>query len=117
MVRPRANLEWESLRLIAVAILQVQIEDGRLAILREGKACKFRRKVQEKTFAASSHNGREILYVTERCVFKLANTPEGPRVQLIEIAPGIRVQDVLDRMEFEPLVEEVKQMDRRCFLP
>ena len=39
------------------------------------------------------------MYITERAVFKL--TSEG--VELIEIAPGIDVQeDVLDRMGFVP---------------
>ena len=101
-----------------VLIMQVEVRGGKLIILQEGKACKFRRKVQEKTFAGYSQGGRQILYVTERCVLRLVDTDEGPRLQLIEVAPGIRIQeDVLDKMEFVPIVEDVVPMDHRCFLP
>ena len=53
-----------------------------------------------------------MLYVTERAVFTL--TPEG--VELTEIAPGVDLQkDVLDQMDFKPIVRDVKQMDERLF--
>lgn len=92
------------------------MRDGKLGILQEGRSCKFKQKVKEKTFAGVSCKGRQILYVTERCVFKLVVSEEGPRVQLIEVAPGIRAkEDVLDKMEFQPIVGDVKQMDERCF--
>jgi propionate CoA-transferase len=46
--------------------------------------------------------GQEVVYVTERAVFRL--TPRG--LVLSEVAPGIDVtRDVLDRMQFAPLVE------------
>ena len=98
--------------------MQIEVKDKKLSILREGKSCKFKKRVQEKTFAGVSCNGRQILYVTERCVFKLIDTRRGPQVQLIEVAPGIRVQeDILDKMDFMPIVKDVKQMDSRCFFP
>ena len=98
--------------------MQIDVQNGKLIILQEGKACKFKKQVQEKTFAGCSRNGRQVLYVTERCVFKLVDTEEGPRIQLTEVAPGISIQrDVLEKMEFEPVVEEVVLMDKRCFLP
>ena len=51
-------------------------------------------------------------------MFRLLESEEGPRVELIEIAPGVRLQeDVLDLMEFEPVVGNVKVMDPRCFCP
>ncbi len=85
-------------------------------VLQEGRSCKFKRKVQEKTFAGVSSRKRQILYVTERCVFKLQETLEGPRLQLIEIAPGIRLkEDILEKMEFEPIVGKLELMDSRCF--
>jgi propionate CoA-transferase len=41
-------------------------------------------------------------------------TPEG--VELKEIAPGLDLQkDVLDQMEFKPIVNDVKLMDERIF--
>ena len=68
--------------------------------------------------AGSSCGGREILYVTERCVFRLLEAEGGSKVELIEIAPGIRLQeDVLDLMEFKPVMRNVQLMDSRCFWP
>ena len=44
-----------------------------------------------------------MLYVTERAVFRL--TKDG--VELIEIARGVDLQkDILDHMEFKPLIAE-----------
>ena len=51
--------------------------------------------------------GQDILFVTERAVFRLQ--PEG--LELIEVAPGIDVQrDVVDRMEFTPIIRSVGEM-------
>ena len=65
--------------------MKVHLEDGKLSIDKEGRSRKFTQKVQQKTFAASSANGREIMYVTERAVFKLR---EGKGLELVEVAPG-----------------------------
>src|SRR6202008_4498314 len=57
-------------------------------------------------------NGQPVLYVTERCVFKLV--PEG--LELIEIAPGIDVErDILALMGFRPVVRSPKAMDASLF--
>ena len=46
----------------------------------------------------SIENGQKVLYVTERCVFRL--TPKG--LKLIEVYPGVDMQkDILDRLPFE----------------
>ncbi len=58
------------------------MEGGKLRILQEGRAQKFKRRVVQKTFAASSARGRPVLYVTERAVFRLA---EGAGIELIEV--------------------------------
>ena len=43
-------------------------------------------------------NGQKVLYVTERCVFRL--TPKG--LKLIEAYPGVDVEkDILARLPFE----------------
>ena len=66
---------------------QVHLEGSKLHIDQEGRSRKFRSKVQQKTFAASSANGRSIMYVTERAVFKLV---EGKGLELVEVAPGAK---------------------------
>ena len=95
--------------------LEEEIVDGRLVIKNEGTNKKFVDHVQQITFSAEQaiKNHQEILYVTERCVFKL--TPEG--VMLTEIAPGVDLdRDILANMEFKPLIaEDLKLMDERIF--
>lgn len=93
--------------------LKVHLEGDKLQIVQEGRSRKFTKKVQQKTFAASSANGRAIMYVTERAVFKLV---EGKGLELVEVAPGVDLQkDVLNLMGFKPIMPHVKDMDRRCF--
>ena len=70
--------------------------------------------VEHRTFSGkyAAENHKDVLYVTERCVFKL--TREG--LELIEVAPGIDIkQDILDKMDFEPIVREPQLMDVRLF--
>ncbi|MFM7159009.1 MAG: acyl CoA:acetate/3-ketoacid CoA transferase, partial [Planctomycetaceae bacterium] len=61
------------------------------------------------TFSAarSREIGQEVLFVTERAVFRLG--PDG--LQLLEVAPGIEIdRDILPHMEFRPHVETVRPM-------
>ena len=77
----------------------------RLIIQDPGKHKKFLKKVEQITFSGNYalEQGQEVLYVTERAVFKL--TENG--MELIEIAPGIDLQkDILDMMEFEPVISK-----------
>ena len=57
--------------------------------------------------------GQEIIYVTERAVFRLDNN----ELVLEEIAPGIDIEkDVLSRMNFKPQIsKKIKEMDIRLF--
>ena len=95
--------------------LKEEIKDGKVNILNEGTNKKFVKKVQQITFSAKNaiKNKQEILYVTERAVFKL--TEKGP--ELIEIAPGIDLEkDILNEMEFKPQISpNLKEMDPSIF--
>ncbi|SES82854.1 acyl CoA:acetate/3-ketoacid CoA transferase [Anaerobranca gottschalkii] len=95
--------------------LQLKVEDGKLVIVNEGKNKKFIKHVEQITFSGEYANdvGQPVLYITERAVFKLSK--EG--LVLIEIAPGVDLQkDILDQMEFKPIIaEDLKVMDERIF--
>lgn len=94
--------------------LQTAVEQGKLRILREGRSKKLVEQVEQITFSGSYaiRHGQPVLYVTERAVFEL--TPEG--VELKEIAPGIDPQkDILDQMDFHPIIKNVTRMDLRIF--
>ncbi len=95
--------------------LREHIEDGKLFIDVEGRNHKFVDQVQQVTFSAKQalKDGREILYVTERAVFKLTN--DG--LLLTEIAPGIDLEkDILGQMGFKPIIpDDVKLMDSKLF--
>jgi len=95
--------------------LEVAITDGGLRIVNEGRIAKFVPEVEHLSFNARhvAGLGHEILYVTERAVFAM----RGPRLTLIEVAPGIDVRrDVIGRIPFEIAVAEpLATMDRRIF--
>ena len=94
---------------------RMNIGDGKLTVEEEGANKKFVRKIDQITFsgAEAAARGSNVLYVTERAVFKL--TENG--LELIEIAPGIDLQkDVLDQMEFMPIVSDgVTYMQEEIF--
>jgi propionate CoA-transferase len=95
--------------------LRAAIEGGRLRITNDGDVKKFVREVEHRTFSGSVsvQRGQHVLYVTERCVFKL--TAEG--LELVEVAPGIDIErDILARMEFKPILRrDPATMDERIF--
>ncbi|MCI2106544.1 MAG: propionate CoA-transferase [Intestinimonas sp.] len=95
--------------------LKVQVRDGKLSILQEGKKKKFLPSIDQITFSAdfSKHIGQTVLFVTERCVFQVT----GQGLMLTEIAPGIDVEkDILPCMDFRPAISpDLKQMDPRIF--
>jgi propionate CoA-transferase len=95
--------------------LDVKVVNGCLKILKEGASRKFVASVEQVTFNAkyALRHGQAVLYVTERCVFRL--TEAG--LELVEIAPGIDLErEILAQMEFRPaLSPKIKTMDERIF--
>jgi propionate CoA-transferase len=94
------------------------VKNGKLRIDEEGQVPKFVDTVDQITFngkLAASAEGKEVVFITERCVFKLSK--DG--VILTEVAPGVDVEkDILAQMEFKPIIaDDLKQMDQRIFLP
>ncbi len=95
--------------------LQVRADDGKLAVVQEGKTLRAVDKVQAVCFNGPKmhREGKEVLYVTERAVFRL--TVQGP--VLCEVAPGVDIErDVIGRMGFRPVIApDLKTMDGRIF--
>jgi propionate CoA-transferase len=96
--------------------LKVEVENGKLSIIQEGKIKKFKNQVQQITYSgrfAADHDN-DVIYVTERAVFVL--TKDG--LVLTEIAPGIDIEkDILAQMEFKPLISsDLREMDSRLFV-
>jgi propionate CoA-transferase len=95
--------------------LEIAVADGCLRIVKEGKARKFVGEVEHRTFSGAEawRRGQPVLYITERCVFRLC--AEG--LELIEVAPGIDVErDILAHMDFKPhMPRPPALMDQRIF--
>jgi propionate CoA-transferase len=96
-------------------VLQIECCHGSLRIVRDGDTRKFVRQVEHVTFSGdvARGNGKPVLYVTERCVFRL--TQGG--LELTEIAPGVDLErDILAKMDFKPLIPKAPElMDPRIF--
>ncbi|WEG13422.1 acyl CoA:acetate/3-ketoacid CoA transferase [Pullulanibacillus sp. KACC 23026] len=94
---------------------KIGFENSQVKIEEDGSIKKMVLKVSQISFNGqlAREKGQEVLFVTERAVFKLVK--EG--VMLIEIAPGVDLQkDVLDQMDFQPIISsELKVMDNRLF--
>ncbi len=93
----------------------LKVGSGSLRIMKDGPISKFVTSVYRIFFSgkeARKHD-KEILYVTERAVFRL--TDEG--VVLEEIAPGIDLEkDILKKMEFTPNISpKLEEMEKSLF--
>ena len=89
--------------------LALEVSNGKLVIVTEGRAMKFVRDVEHRTFSGRYAWKRQqpVLYVTERAVFRLC--AEG--IELIEIAPGVDLErDVLAQMEFRPVMNKAPKL-------
>jgi len=95
--------------------LELEVGDGKLRIVREGKFPKFVPQVGHVTFSGrrAREQRQQVTYVTERCVIELRD--DGLTVS--EIAPGVDLQrDVLEGAAFPLAVAaDLRMMDARLF--
>ncbi len=100
---------------LAAKGVKLETGDGQMRVATQGAVKKLVKQVDQITFSGPQGLVRkqEVLYLTERASFRL--TPQG--IELFEIAPGIDLQrDVLDQMEFTPLVaKDLQAMDSAHF--
>ena len=93
----------------------LEIDEGGIKVHTPGKFKKFVHEVEQITFNGkyAFECGQEVLYCTERAVFKLVE--EG--IELIELAPGINLEkDVLSMMDFKPKISAtLKIMDKKIY--
>ena len=97
-----------------------RIEQGQLRFGARQGAAKFLQTVEQRTFSGAEalRRGQRVLYVTERCVFRLVDGGNSDSaLELIELAPGVDLErDVLAQMDFVPLLHEpLRSMDARLF--
>ena len=93
---------------------EFSITNNELKILYEGPIPKFIENVYRIAFSARQavKHGHEILYITERGVFRLRDTD----IFLEEVAPGVDIdKDIISKMCFIPKVKTIKKMDERIF--
>lgn len=97
--------------------LELSIDNGRLAILKEGRSKKFVPHLEHITFSGKNAKakGQNVVFVTERCVIRL----EDGALTVTEVAPGIDLErDVLAQAEIRLRVsDDLQQMDPRLFSP
>lgn len=95
--------------------LNAEIKNNKLKIINEGKISKIVNKVQQISFNGdlALYKKQNILYVTERAVFKL--TKKG--LEIIEIAPGIDLEkNILSLINFPiSISENLRIMDKTIF--
>ena len=88
--------------------------EDRLSLVQPGKVRKFVKTVECITFSAefARTHGQEVLYITERAVFRLRL--DG--IELVEVAPGIDIErDILPYMDFRPSMSAVGTMPVSVF--
>jgi propionate CoA-transferase len=115
------NISQNARRLVfagtfTAAGLAIAVEAGRLRIVSEGRARKFVARVEQVTFSGdyARERGQPVLYVTERAVFRLAETG----LELVEVAPGLDPErDVAALMAIRPRMDRVVAMDAAIFRP
>lgn len=86
-----------------------------MIIAKDGEILKFVNSPYKIGFNAEYglKMGKEILYITERAVFRL----DGGELVLVEYAPGVDIEkDILGKMEFKPRISRsIREMDYVLF--
>ena len=94
-----------------------QISNGELQIVKEGKIPKLVPELEQVSFSGhrARQTGQDVIYVTERCVIKLAD--EG--LVVTEIAPGIDpARDIINQARCNlKISENAKLMAPGLFVP
>ncbi|MDR1934164.1 MAG: acyl CoA:acetate/3-ketoacid CoA transferase [Candidatus Accumulibacter sp.] len=93
---------------------RLEYRDGKLEIIQAGKVKKFVDHVERITFSGdfARRQKQEVLYVTERAVFRLA----GDGLELIELAPGVDIdRDIIPWMSFRPRIGPLRPMPSEVF--
>lgn len=95
--------------------LDVEITADGVRIRKEGRTRKFVAAVGQRSYASDvgRRRGQEVLYVTERAVFRLA----ADGLELVEVAAGVDLdRDILGQMGFRPRMRDVRTISRtpRC---
>ncbi|RDD53064.1 MAG: acyl CoA:acetate/3-ketoacid CoA transferase, partial [Candidatus Korarchaeota archaeon NZ13-K] len=93
---------------------RIRVGGGVIRIEQDGDIIKFVRRVHKIAFNGrmAREEGKEVIYITERAVFRLSDG-----IVLEEVAPGVDLErEVLGRMDFEPKVSsKLEEMDARIF--
>jgi propionate CoA-transferase len=94
---------------------KIDIFNNKLRIINDGSIPKFVKSVYKVFFSGREavKYGHEILYITERAVFRLSKRG----IILEEFAPGIDIdRDIISKMAFAPIIDSsIKEMDERLF--
>jgi propionate CoA-transferase len=92
-----------------------ELANGSLKIIEQGKPTKFVKQAEQISFNGKEalKNGKEVIYMTERAVFRLADG----KLTLIEYAPGLDIEkDIIGYMGFRPEISpDIKPMPDWCF--
>ncbi len=92
--------------------LEGEFDGKNVHIAKEGTIQKFVPEVTSLSFSVDNalQNGQEVLYITERCVFRLGENG----LILTEVAPGVDVErDILAKLPFE--VEVAEKLEEMTF--
>ena len=97
--------------------LKIDVSDGKLRVLKEGRFRKIVPQVQQVSFNGprAVEKGQEVVYVTDRGVFQL----DRDGLLLTEIAPGLdAARDLQPVIDFELRISpDLKAMDAALFRP